>query len=118
MAQQAIEHGTSRSGRWLRTRRLRIALAIAGAEGIVVALREDVSRVTVIVVAGVFLAFYVFAGRKVRSDAGRQLSWIAGASQALAVIAAVLAFILSWLALILVAIFALVVLFFLFTDRQ
>ena len=43
--------------------------------------------------------------------------WIAGASQALAVVVVILAFILDWLALLLAAIFAAVALLFLFSDR-
>ena len=64
-----VEHGTTRFGRWLRARRIRITL------------------------------------------------WIAGASQALAVVVVILAFILSWLALLLAGIFAAIALLFLFSDR-
>ena len=112
-----IEHRTSRTGRWLRARRVRIALWVAVLEGIIVALAHDISRYTVIAVAVPLIALYVLYGRKLESDTGRQLSWIGGASQALAVIAVILAFILSWLALILVALFAVVALAFIFTDR-
>lgn len=114
---QAIPHESSRLGRWLRARRLRIVLWVAVIEGIVVALAHDISRYTVIAVAVPLIALYVFYGRNSRSDAARQITWIAGASQALAVVAVILAFILSWLALILVAIFAVVALAFIFTDR-
>ncbi|MGB2873892.1 MAG: hypothetical protein WBB76_00290 [Gaiellaceae bacterium] len=112
-----IEHETSRAGRWLRARRVRIALWIAVIEGIVVALAHGVSRWTVIAIAIPLLAVYVFWGRNARSDTARQVSWIAGASQALAVVVVILAFILSWLALILAGIFALVALLFLLVDR-
>jgi cation transport ATPase len=115
---QVIEHRSTRLGRWLRERRLRIALWIAVAEGILVALSKDFTRWTVIIVAVPLILFYVAAGRQFRWDSARQISWIAGASQALAVVAVILAFIISWLALVLVVIFALVALFFLFTDRS
>lgn len=118
MGDHVIEGGSSRAGRWLRERRLRIALWIAVAEGIVVALGPHVSRWTVIIVAILLIALYVYAGRNSRSDTVRQISWIAAASQALAVIAVILAFILFWSALILVAIFAVVALAFLFADRR
>src|SRR5438105_3643460 len=88
-----IEHKTSRTGRWLRARRIRFALWIAVIEG------------------------NLFWGRTARSDTARQLSWIAGASQALAVVVVILAFILSWLALLLAGIFALVAVLFLLSDR-
>jgi hypothetical protein len=112
-----IEHRTSRTGRWLRARRVRIALWIAVIEGIIVALTHDFSRWTVIAIAIPVLAIYVLWGRNARSDAARQISWIAGASQALAVVVVIMAFILSWLALILAGIFAAVALLFLLVDR-
>jgi hypothetical protein len=112
-----IEHRTSRAGRWLHARRVRIALWIAVLEGILVALTHDFSRWTVIAVAIPLLAVYVFWGRNARSDIARQLAWIAGASQALAVVVVILAFVLSWLALLLAGVFALIALIFLFSER-
>jgi cytochrome b561 len=113
-----IEHGSSKASRWLRERRLRIALWTAAIEGILVAFLHDVSRWTVIGVAIVAVAFYVYAGRDSRSATVRQIAWIAAASQALAVLAVLLAFILFWTALILVVIFAAVALLILFSDRK
>ena len=112
-----IEHQTTRVGRWLRARRIRFALWIAVAEGVIVAFLHDISRWTVIAIAIPLLALYVFWGRNAKSDTVRQLSWIAGASQALAVVVVILAFILSWLALLLAGIFALVAVLFLLSDR-
>src|ERR671937_614670 len=114
---RTIEHRSTRAGRWLRARRIRIALWVAVIEGIIVALAHDVSRWTVIAIAIPVLALYVFWGRTARSDTVRQLSWIAGASQALAVVVVILAFILSWLALLLAGIFAVVAVLFLLSDR-
>ena len=68
-----------------RRRRLKIALWIAVLEGILVALEKDFTRWTVVIISAPIIAFYVFAGRSLASDTGRQLSWIAAASQALAV---------------------------------
>jgi cytochrome b561 len=116
--QAAIEHGTSRTGRWLRARRVRIALIIAAVEAIIVAFFHDVSRWTVIAVAIVATVLYWYAGRNSRSDGFRQVTWILAVSQLLAVLAALLAFIVFWTAIILVAIFAVVALFFVFTDRR
>jgi hypothetical protein len=112
-----IEHRTSRIGRWLHARRLSIALWIAVIEGIIVAFSEDFSRWTVITVAIVFLALYIFWGRKLGSDAGRQLFWIAGFSQAMAVIVVILSFFLIWISLIVAAAFAAMALFYLLVDR-
>src|SRR5919198_725411 len=98
-----IEHRTSRAGRWLRARRTRIALWIAVIEGIIIAVP--------------LLALYVVWGRNARSDTLRQLAWIAGASQAMAVVVTVLSFIVAWLALVIAGIFAAIALVFLLVDR-
>ena len=79
---------------------------------------HDVSRWTVIAVSIVAFALYWFAGRTSRSDAFRQLSWTFAASQLLAVIAAALAFIVFWAAILAAVIFAAIALFFVVTDRR
>ena len=112
-----VEHGSSPPSRWLHERRWRVSLWIAVVEAVIVAVAHDVSRWTVVAVAIPLLALYLFWGRTAHSDTVRQLSWIAGASQALAVIVVIFAFILSWLALLLAGIFAAVALLFLFSDR-
>lgn len=114
---RVVERSTSRSGRWLRARRVRFALWIAVAEGIIVALEKSVSRWTVIAFAIPVILLYFYAGRTGRSDTLHQLSWILAASQSLAVVAVILAFILGWLALLLAGLFAAAALFFIFMDR-
>jgi hypothetical protein len=113
-----IEHGTSKPGRWLRARRNRIALSVALVESIVVVIFHDVSRWTVIGLAILAFALYWFAGRTSRSDAFRQSSWIFATSQLLAVLVAVLAFILLWTAILAASVFAAIALFFILTDRR
>lgn len=113
-----IEHGSSGTGRWLRERRNRIALWIAAIEAIIVAVFHDVSRFTVIAVALVAVVLYWYGGRRTRSDTFHQASWIFAVSQLLAVIAAILAFIVFWMAIIFVCIFAVIALFYVFTDRR
>jgi hypothetical protein len=113
-----IDHGTSRTGRWLRARRNRFALIVALVESIVVVIFHDVSRWTVIGLAVVAFVLYWFAGRASRSDTFRQTSWIFATSQLLAVLAAILAFILLWTAILAAVVFAVIALFFVFTDRR
>jgi hypothetical protein len=112
-----LEHGSTKAGRWLRARRTRIVLWIAVLEGILVALTHDFTKWTVVAIAIPVLAVYVFWGRNARSDTVRQVAWIAGASQALAVVVAIFAFLLSWLALALAGVFAVIALIFLFSER-
>src|SRR5437868_10226282 len=106
--EHTIEHGTSRSGRWLRARRTRFALWIAAIEAILVAVFHSTSRWTVIGLAIVAVALYVAAGRESRSDTARQISWIFAASPLLAVVAAILAFIVFSPAITAVALLAVI----------
>jgi len=107
----------TRTGRWLAERRLKMAIGIALVEGLVVAIEEDFSRWTVVVIAAPIIAFYVFAGRALDSDTWRQVSWIAATSQAIAVLFVILAFVLKILALVAVGIGAAAVLFLLLRDQ-
>jgi hypothetical protein len=113
-----IEAGGTRIGRWLRVRRTRIALWVAVIEGLLVALTPDLTRWTVLVIGVIVLAFYVLAGRHMSWDVGRQLSWIAAASQALAILVVLLAAIVWVSAVVLVGILAIVALVYLFTDAK
>ncbi len=113
---QVLDHGSSRSGRWLRQRRIKIAFWIAVVEGILVAFKF-VSWWVAIPIAAVSIAFYLYAGRDLRSDAGRQIAWIAAASQALVALVPVLVVVVGTLAVIFVAVLAVVALVVLFTER-
>ena len=114
---ELLEHGTSRTGRWLRARRLRFSLWIAVAEGLLVALHV-VSWWSAIAVAAILVAFWFTAGHRLRSDTGRQASWIAATSQALVALVPVLVLVIGTLALILVALLAVVALVALFSHRD
>jgi len=118
MSSQAIEPVPSRPGRWLRARRTRIALWVAAAEAILVAVFHSVSWIPVAILAVSAVAIYWYRGRRTRSDAFHQTSWIFAVSQLCAILAAIFATIVFWTAIIFVIIFALVALFFVFTDRR
>jgi hypothetical protein len=89
---------------------LKIALGIAVVEGIFVAVANDISRWTVIAISVPIILFYVFAGRNLDSETGRQVAWIAAASQAFTVILCVVAALLGPLTLILAGVFAVIAL--------
>ena len=108
----------SEHGRWLYARRLKIALGIAVLEGIFVAFANDFSQWTVIIISIPIIAFYLFAGRTLDSDTGRQLSWIAAASQAFTVILCVVAKLIGKTSLIVVGIFAVVAVILLFGESK
>ncbi|TML27984.1 MAG: hypothetical protein E6G26_07665 [Actinobacteria bacterium] len=116
--QPMIEAGSTRGGRWLRERKLKLALWVAVVEGIVVAVSHDLTRWTVLVIGVIVLAFYVLAGRSMKWDVGRHLSWIAAASQAMALLVVLFAFIFEWIAIGIVAIIAIAALVYLFSDHR
>jgi hypothetical protein len=117
VSESAAQPRPSRPGRWLAERRLKIALGIAVLEGIVVAVEKDFSRWTVIIISAPIIAFYLFAGRALQSDTGRQLSWIAAASQAFAVILCVVALVIGAFVLIVAGVFAAIALILLLGER-
>jgi hypothetical protein len=113
----AIEHGSSRPGRWLEHRRTRIALWIAALESLVVALSRDITKWTVLVVAVVAILAWI-AVRDNRSTTLRGVLWILAVSQLLTVIAVILAVIFKWAAIMAVVVFAVLGLVYLYLDRR
>ncbi len=102
---------------WLGDRRLKIALGIAVLEGILVAVEKDFTRWTLIIISAPVIAFYLFAGRTLESEAGRQVSWTLAAAQAFAVILCVVAMVIGAFSLIVAGVFAAVALFLVLGDR-
>lgn len=115
--ERVLEHRSSRTGRWLRERRLRIALWIAVIEGILVVFHA-IPRLAALVGAAILIAFYFLVGRDLRSGLARQASWIAAASQAFVALVPLLVIVVGTLALIAVGIIAVLALFVLFADRK
>ena len=116
--QPMIEAGSTRTGRWLRERRIRITLWVAAIEGLIAAFSHDIGRWTILVLAVIVLAFYMVAGRQFKWDVARELSWIAAASQVLAILVVIFAFILKLIAIVIIVGFALVALIYLFSDHR
>jgi hypothetical protein len=114
----AADHDRSGTALWLERRRLKIALGIAVLEGIIVALSADFSRWTVIIVSAPIIAFYVFAGRSLQSDTGRQLAWIAAATQAFAILLCVVALLIGSFALIAAGLLAALAVIMLLGERD
>jgi len=107
----------SEQGRWFYARRVKIALGIAVAEGIIVALANDISRWTVVAISIPIILFYVFVGRNLESETHREIAWIAAASQALAVILCLIAWYIGAFTLVVAGLFAVVALLILAGDR-
>jgi hypothetical protein len=112
----AIEHGSSRTGRWLRERRLRVTFWIAAIEGVLY-LFGVISWWAVAALAAIALLFWWYAGRAHRSDVLRQGSWVFAASQLLVLCVPIAFAVVKALAIGLVALIALAALILLFTRR-
>ena len=113
----ALEHGSSRVGRWLRARRIRIAFWIAVAEGILIVFHA-ISWWAAIAVALLVVVGWFGLAHRLRSDTARQAGWIAAVSQALVALVPVFVLIVGTLALILVGLLAVVALVLLFSSRD
>ena len=111
-----IEHRESRQERFLRARRLQIALAVAAVEGILV-LAGSIPWWTVVIAAIVSVALHVWLPAT-RVPGVRQATWIAAVSQLLVVLVPIAAAILTVLAVALLALIALVALGALLRDRR
>jgi hypothetical protein len=108
----AIEHGSTRSGRWLRDRRLRIALAIAAVEGLIY-LIGALSWWIVVLFAIVSIGLWAYAGRTSRHDLIRNGTWILAVSQTMVLLVPLAFWLLKAVAIgvvVVLAIAALVVL--------
>lgn len=114
---RAIEHGGTRTGRWLRERRFKLALWIAIVEGVLVVV-DTIPWWAVFVAAAVTVTYYVGVGRDHGGDSARQASWIAAASQVLVALVPVFVAVATALAVVALVVLALVALALLFLDRR
>jgi hypothetical protein len=113
----AVQHGSSKAGRWIEERRVRLAAWIAAAEAVVVLFSSDVTKWTVIVLAVIGVLAW-FGGRESRSHLVRQVLWVFAASQLLAVVAVSLGWIVKWLIIGAIIVLAGLGLAYLFRDRR
>ncbi len=112
-----IEHGESPLARRARLNRLKLALAIAAVEGILV-LVGAIPWWLVVLLALVALAVYVGWGREHRSAEVRVATWTAAVSQLVVVLVPVLAGALVLLVALAVVLLAAVALAALVLDRR
>ena len=113
----ALEHESTRPGRWLRERRTRIALLIAVVEGILVVVGIIPEWIALAVAAAV-IVLYLAYGRRLGSDSARQTAWIAALSQSVVALIPLLLFVLTALAFLALAVIAVFALIALFADRR
>jgi hypothetical protein len=112
-----LEHGTTRTDRWLRRYRTRIAVWIAVAEAILLVFGA-VNRWGALLFAALVIVVYFALEHRLRSQSGRDILWIAAVSQALVALVPVLVILVGTLTLIAVGFLAAVALIVLFSDRR
>jgi hypothetical protein len=112
----AIEHGSSRPGRWLRARRFRLTLWIAAIEGLLY-LVGAFSWWIVVGLAVIAVLVWMYAGRTSRSDMIRQATWVFAVSQLLVLCVPIAFWVVKAVAVGIVVLLAIAALIFLFTER-
>lgn len=112
-----VEHESTRSGRWLRRNRVRLALWIAVAEAALVVFGV-IPRWPAFFVGAGLIAFYLFVGRRFSRDTVRQAAWVAAMSQVLIAFLPLLLAVVTIAAFVAIAVVAAVAVAFLFLDRR
>ena len=102
---------------WLRERRLKLALAIAVVEGVLVIFDVIPNWVAIVVGAGI-VGYWFLAGRNHTWQLAREISWTAAMSQVFVALVPLLAFVLTALAVVALIVIAIVALVALLADRR
>jgi hypothetical protein len=113
---RTIEHGESASARWLRDRRLGLALLIAFVESLLV-LTSDHGWRYVAIAAFVATLAYWFGGRRM-PGVFYEITWVAAFSQILALLVPFFWGLLWWLGTIALVVLGLLMLAALLLDRK
>lgn len=112
-----LEHRSTRSARWLRANRLRIALWIAVVEGVLVVFNV-IDVFPALLVAALVIGLYFWLAPRLRPGLARDAAWTGAVSQAMVALVPVLVLVVGTLALIAVGAIAVVVLVLLLTGRR
>jgi hypothetical protein len=112
-----IEHRQGRFGRWLRERRVAIAVWIAVIEGLLLIVHAIPRLLTLAIAVLVVVAFF-WLGHRLRPGALKDIAWIAAVSQAFVMLIPILAIVVGTLAFVAVGILAVLALLLLFTSRS
>ena len=114
--QRVVEHRQSSSALWLRERRLRLALLIAFVESLLVLFSAHGWRYVIIAAILAVIAYW-FVGRR-GSGVVYEITWVAAASQLLAVLVPVLWVLIKTVAIIVLVGLAIFLLVALLVDRK
>jgi VIT1/CCC1 family predicted Fe2+/Mn2+ transporter len=111
-----VEHRESATVRWLRERRVSLAIGVAILEGILIVAGELSKALALIVAIAIVVGYFVLSDR-LKPGVGREIAWIAAVSQAIVMLVPLLVFVIGTLALIGLAVIGLVALALLFSRR-
>jgi hypothetical protein len=114
--ERIVEHRQGASARWMRDRRVRLALLVAFVESLLVLFSAHGWRYVLIAAVLAVLAYW-FVGRR-SSGVVYEVTWVAAASQLLAVLVPVLWVLVKTLAIIVLVGLALFLLAALLLDRR
>jgi hypothetical protein len=112
-----IEHRQGRFGRWLRERRVAIAVWIAVIEGLLLIVHA-IPRLPTLAIAVLVVVAFFWLGHRLRPGALKDIAWIAAVSQAFVMLIPILAIVVGTLAFVAVGILAVLALVLLFTSRS
>lgn len=120
---ETVEHGSTRSERWLHDKRLNIAAWVALVEGLLIVVGV-IPRMIGLILGAVLIVLYFAnyyrdsAARARRSGLGHSAAWIVAASQALVILVALALIILKAVAIVAVGVIAVLALVVLLSDRR
>ena len=117
MIRPMADQATTRRRGFFSDTKVKIALLIAAFEGLLL-LFGRLSRWVLIAVAIPLILLYLISGREMKRGLGRDILWVVAASQVLVLIAAIIAFFVSVLILILLGVFAAIAFALIYFDQQ
>ncbi len=112
-----IEHRQGRFGRWLRERRVAVAVWIAVIEGLLLIVHA-IPKLPMLAIAVLVVVGFFWLGHRLRPGVFRDVAWIAAVSQAFVMLIPILVIVVGTLALVAVGILAAFALVLLFTSRS
>jgi hypothetical protein len=113
----AIDHGSTRPGRWLRERRYRLTMWVTLIQGLLYVVHV-LHWWEAVALAAIAVGLWWFAGRASRSDLVREATWIFAASQLLVLCVPIALAILSAIAIGVIALLAIAAVILLFKERM
>ena len=111
-----VEHRQGPTARWVRERRVSIAIAIAIAEGVLIVAGELSKALALVVAIAVVVLYFTLADR-LKPGVGREIAWVAAVSQAIVMLVPVLVLLIGTLTLIAIAVIGVIALVLLFSRR-